>query len=212
MHQVRTDAPKRNFSQTVDLLIKFQNINPKKQEQKVDVFVVLPQGIGRKASVCALVGDALYTDAKEFCDHTIVQDEFKALAGNAKALKRLARTYDYFLAQADIMPAIATTFGRFLGPKGKMPNPKAGAVVPAKGSTKPVVEKLQKTVRFIAKGTELAVRGPVGKEAMGDDAIAENVITVYNALVTVLPEHERNIKQVLLKLTMSKAVIVGGKK
>ncbi|MBI5798125.1 hypothetical protein HZA98_04445 [Candidatus Woesearchaeota archaeon] len=212
IQQLKKDSPKRNFAQSYDFLVKLQNFDPKKNENKVDVFISLPHTLGRKLSVCGLVGGTLYNDAKANCDHTIGQDEFKSLAGNGKELKKLARKYDFFIAQADIMGSIASTFGRYLGPKGRMPNPKAGAIVPLKGSTKPIVEKLQKTVRLAIKNNEMAVRCPIGKDSMKDDEVAENILAAYNGLVQGLPQHEQNVKSVLLKLTMSKAVVLGGKK
>ncbi len=212
IQQLKKDSPKRNFSQSFDFLIKLQNFDPKKNENKVDVFVSLPHSLGRKQTVCALVGGTLFNDAKANCDHAIGQEEFRNIAGNGKELKKLARKYDFFIAQADIMGSIATTFGRYLGPKGRMPNPKAGAIVPPKGSIKPIVEKLQKTVRLAIKNNEMAVRCSIGKDTMNDDEVTENVLTAYNALVQVLPQHEQNVKSVFLKLTMSKAVVLGGKK
>jgi len=212
IQQLKKDSPKRNFSQSYDFLVKLQNFDPKKNENKVDVFVSLPHSLGRKLSVCGLVGGALYADAKEYCDHAIGQEAFKTIAGNGKELKKLARKYDFFLAQADIMGPIASTFGRYLGPKGRMPNPKAGAIIPPKGSIKAVVEKLQKTVRLAIKNNEMAVRCPIGKDSMTDEEIAENILAAYTALVQALPQHEQNIKSILLKFTMSKAVAIGDKK
>lgn len=211
--ELKKEENKKKFVQSFDFQIKLQNIDVKKQENKVDVFVELPNGRGRKVSVCALVGGTLYNDAKANCDRTIVQDEFKAMAGNTKELKKLARSYDFFIAQADIMGQIAGTFGRFLGPKGRMPNPKAGCVIPPKGNIKPVIEKLQKMIRLIVKNNELCVRSAVGTESMEDEKVAENIITAYNLLVQTLPQHEQNIKSISLKLTMSKPInIWGGKK
>ncbi len=204
--------PKKKFTQSIDFQVRLQNIDLKKNENKVDIFVSLPNTIGRKITVCGLVGGALYNDAKSFCDKVIAQEEFKNIAGNGKELKKLARAYDYFIAQADIMGPIATTFGRFLGPKGRMPNPKAGAIVPPKGTTKPIVEKLQKTIRLIAKNNEMAVRSPIGKENMTDEEIVDNIAIAYTALVNALPQHEQNVKSVQLKMTMSKPIVVGGKK
>jgi ribosomal protein L1 len=47
---------------------------------------------------------------------------------------------------------------------------------------------------------------------MDDEKVAENVVAAYNALVHSLPMHEQNIKNVSLKLTMSKPLSIGGKK
>jgi ribosomal protein L1 len=93
-----------------------------------------------------------------------------------------------------------------------MPNPKAGCIVPPKGSTKLIVEKLQKTIRLVAKNNEPAVRCAIGKESMKDEEIAENFMAAYTVLINSLPMHDQNIKNVSLKLTMSRPVIVGDKK
>jgi len=153
----------------------------------------------------------LYNDAKENCDRAIGQEEFKSFADNKKEVKKLVREYDFFIAQADAMGAVATSFGKYLGPLGKMPSPKAGCVIPPKGSTKPVYERLQKTVKLMIKG-EMSVKCAVGKEDMKDEDVADNVLAVFTAFANGLPQHDKNIKDVLLKLTMSKAVAIGGKK
>jgi len=93
-----------------------------------------------------------------------------------------------------------------------MPNPKGGCIVPPKGAIKPIVDKLQKTVRLIVKNNEPAVRCAIGKESMKDEQIADNFMAAYTALVNSLPMHDQNVKNVSLKLTMSKPIIVGGKK
>ncbi|MDP3918328.1 MAG: hypothetical protein Q8Q35_00285 [Nanoarchaeota archaeon] len=209
--ELRQSAKKRNFSQTVDLLISLHNLDLKKQENKVEVFATLPKSRGKKIKVCALVGGALFSDAKENADLAIIQEDFPAIAGNKKEMKKLAREYDFFIAQADVMPAIATSFGRFLGPKGKMPSPKAGAILSPKGSVKVVVDKLQKTVKLSVK-TELDVKCPVGKESMSDDDIAENILAARMALVNALPQHEQNVKHTFIKFSMSKGIKIGGKK
>ncbi len=202
---------KRNFSQTFDLQISLHNLDLKKQESKVDVFVTFPHTRGKKVTVCGLVGGSLLNDAKANCDHVVSDEDFNSFKGKKKEIKNLVRGYDFFIAQADIMPKVATVFGRFLGPVGKMPNPKAGAIVPPKGSTKPVVAKLQKTVRLSVK-SELGVKCPVGKEDMKNEEIADNILAAYNTFVNALPQHEQNVKQVRLKLSMSKAFVIGGKK
>ena len=206
--QIRSQAKKRNFSQTFDLQIRIRDLDLKKPEAKIEVYAPLAHSRGRAVKVCALVGGALYNDAKENCDRAIGQDEFKSFVENKKDVKKLVREYDFFIAQADAMGAIATSFGKYLGPLGKMPSPKAGGVIPPKGSIKPIYERLQKTVKLQIKGEKCAV----GVEAMKDEEIADNVLAVYSAFTNALPQHEMQVKDVLLKLTMSQAVKIGGSK
>ena len=125
---------KRKFNQTVDLIIVLKNLNLKKPEDQVDFFHQLHFSIGKKIKLCALVGSELSGQAKELFDTVISIDDFPKYAKDKKGLKKLAKGHDYFVAQATIMPQVATTFGSVLGPVGKMPNPKAGCVVPPSAS------------------------------------------------------------------------------
>ena len=132
---------------------------------------------------------------------------FDKYAKDKKLTKKLAGEYDFFVAQATIMPKVAASFGRIFGPKGKMPNPKAGCILPPNGNVKAVVDKLQKTVRVAAK-TMPAIQCVVGNEEMKEEEVIENILAVYHALVKVLPNEDQNIKAVLLKKTMGKPVKV----
>ena len=125
----------------------------------------------------------------------------------------MAIDYDFFVAQANIMPQIATVFGKVLGPRGKMPNPKSGAIVPPNlAALKPVYEKLQNTVKVATKN-EAVVKCCVGMEDSNDEDIADNVTAVYNNIIPMLPQEEASIKSVVLKLTMGKPfkINAGGK-
>lgn len=203
--KVRESTPKRKFNQSFDLSINLKEINLKNPEEKLDVFVVLPKGIGKKRKICALVDNSLHTEAKTVFDRVILKDDFQNL--NPKEVKKIAQECDYFIGQANIMPDIAKTFGKILGVRGKMPNPKSGAIVPPKIVLKPVYEKFQNIVRIITKN-EATVKCAVGVESMSDEDVAENVLAVYNAAVHALPQAAANIKRVLLKLTMGNPVKV----
>ena len=102
---------------------------------------------------------------------------------------------------------IATVFGRFLGPKGKMPNPKIGSILPPNANVKPLIDKLRKTVNLATKN-EPTIKCSVGKEDM-DEGVIDNILTVYNSVIQKLPNEKQNIKSVLLKLTMGPAFVIG---
>lgn len=207
LEKLRKEAKKRNFVQSVDFSIVLKDVDLKNPENKIDEFLVLPNGIGKDVKVCALVDKELSTQAKEVCDKVILKDEFSKYAGKKKEIKKLANDYDYFIAQATVMTDVAATFGKVFGPKGKMPNPKAGCVVPPKADLKPLVERLKKTVRIQAK-KQPVISTIVGKENMDNEKLAENIKTVYDFVVKKLPRGEQQIKKKYVKLTMSKPVVI----
>lgn len=210
-HNVKKNSPKRKFTQSYELIITLKGLNMKNPDNHVDIFVQLPHGTGKPKKVCALVGAELKELANKEMDHAILADEFSKFDGKKKEVKKLANSYDYFVAQANMMAKVAKTFGRVFGPRGRMPNPKAGCVVPPNANLKVVAEKLRKTVRAMAK-VQPVIQVPVGTEAMSDDEIIANVQHVYSQVLTKLPQEENNVKEVFLKKTMGPASRVGGKK
>ena len=202
-------SEKRNFRQSFDLIINLKGLDLKKQEHQIDTFVTLPHARGKKVKVCALVGAELESQAKGIFDSVILSDNFEKYK-DKKELRKVANSFDFFVAQANMMPKIATTFGRVFGPRGKMPNPKSGAVVPPNANLKPLYEKFQRTIRANAKSAPL-IQCPIGTEDMGVNDIAENALTVYNSLVQVLPNENHNIGDIYVKLTMGKPIKVGEK-
>lgn len=204
LKKARAESKQRNFQQTVEIVINLQNLDLKKPEQQVDFFATLPQPLGSKVKVAGFVGSELKSDADKELDAAISVDDFKKYEDKKQA-KKLASEYDYFIAQANLMPKVAASFGKILGTRGKMPNPKAGCVVPGNANLAQLYERLQSTVRVKAKQLPV-VQCKVGREDMKDEAIAANVLTIYHQLVSALPNHENNIKRIMLKLTMGKVV------
>jgi large subunit ribosomal protein L1 len=204
--KLTAEAKKRNFTQSVDVIFSLQNLDIKKTDQQVDFFGNVPHTMGKPVKICALVGPELKEEATKVCDKVITQSEFANYADKKKA-KELANEFDYFLAQANIMGAIATTFGKIFGPRGKMPNPKAGCIVPPKGTLQPVYDKLQKTIRVQAK-TQLQVQCKVGTQETAEEKLAENIVTLHGQLANQLPNHEQNIRATYVKFTMSKPMKV----
>lgn len=207
--KVKTESTKRKFKQTYDFIINLKNLDLKNTSQQVDFFVTLPYPRGKEMKVCALVGPELADEARKYCHKTITQSEFEKYQKDKTAAKKLAEEYDWFIAQANIMAKVAQTFGSILGPRGKMPNPKAGCIVPPKANLAPLVEKLQKTVGVKAKDKNSPViHLPAGREDMPDEQVLENLHTLYDQIIHHLPGEHNNIKSVYLKLTMGNPVKV----
>ncbi len=194
--------PQRKFSQSYDLIINLKNIVTK--QTPVDIFVTMHYPKGRKVKVAAFVKHQFVEEAKKHFDLVLEEVDF-AKYKDKKEAKKLAEGYDYFVSEASLMPKVAAAFGRVFGPKGKMPNPKLGCVVPPNANFEPLIKKLNNTIRMVArKATNLQCI--VGKESQPEEEVVDNILTVYQMVKKNLPQEEQNIKGALLKLTMSKAV------
>lgn len=205
--RLKADSLKRKFRQNLEVIFTLQELDLKKSEEQIEFFATLPYTRGKPAKICALIGPELKEEATKVCDMVILQQEFPLYATDKKKTKKLAQEYDFFIAQANIMAQIASTFGKVFGPRGKMPNPKAGCVVSPKAALKPHYDKLQKIVKVSAK-TQLHVQCRIGNEEENNLQLAENIEALYNQLIQHLPNHDKNIKATYIKLTMSKPVRV----
>lgn len=203
---LKKESPKRNFVQSVDVIINLKNINLKNPEEKVDFFLHLPHDV-RDSKICAFVGAELLDQAKKYCDFVIHIDEFDKYKNNKSLLRKLAKSYDFFIAQANIMPKVASVFGRVLGVRGKMPNPKIGGIIPPKGDLKNIKDKFNKTVRIRAKDNPV-IHVKIGKENYEDEILAENLHSLIEQVVHHLPKEKNNIKSIYIKTTMGKPLKV----
>jgi len=207
LKKVKESSKKRNFKQTFDFIINLRGLDLKKPENHVEVYANLHYSKGKPVKICAFVGPELKEEAKKVCDTTISVDDFDKYQKDKKLAKKLAQEHAFFIAQATVMPKLAQVFGKILGTRGKMPNPKAGCVVPPKAALQPLYDRLQKTAVIKAK-TQPVIKCSVGIEDQNEDEVIDNIITVYNSLIHKLPSEQNNIKNMLLKLTMGKPVEV----
>lgn len=201
---------KKKFTQTYELIINLRELDLKKPENHIEAWVKLPSGLGKEIKICAIVGPELAEQAKESCNTVITPDDFPKYVGDKKAIKKLAEKHDYFIAQANIMADIAKNFGRVLGPRGKMPNPKAGCVVPPNANLNTLSENLRRTVRIAAKA-QPSIKTAIGSEAMKPEDVAANCMAVYTTVARKLPNEQNNIKSVMIKKTMSPPALVSEK-
>lgn len=192
---------KRGFSQSYDLLISLKDLNLKDPKDQVEFFATVPHNVGKKRKVCALVGPEMIDEANKTADLALEQSQFERM--QKKELRKIAGNYEYFVGQANIMPKIAASFGRVLGPRGKMPNPKAGCIVPPKAPLQPLLERLQKTVKVSVKKSP-NIQVLIGTQGMKPEQVTENITSLYNQIIQNLPKEENNVRAVYLKVTMSK--------
>jgi len=186
---------KRKFNQSVDLIVNLMKFDIKKEN--VNVVVTIPNAIKEK-SVCA------FLEKKSSLVDTVTRLEFDSYK-DKKKLKNLAKNYDFFISTAKLMPAVATNFGRILGPFGKMPSPQLGIMMDdSENSIKNMLGKMNNIVKIKTK--EPSIKLTIGKEEMDDEKIAQNILIVYNAILNALPRKMEQMKNVMIKFTMTKPV------
>ena len=198
---------KRNFSQSFEVIVNFKDIDLKKPANLFDIFFTLPNITPKQKKVCAFVDTDMVDEAKASCDGFVTLDDFQKYAKDKKLTKQLTKDYDFFIAQENVMPKVATTFGRVLGPRGQMPNPKAGAIFSAKTPLKPIVEKFRHTIRTRLLNVPL-LQCFVGTESMSDEDVANNASQLMERIVHELPGDVANVRSVYIKTTMGKPVKV----
>lgn len=205
---VKEQSPKRNFKQTIDLIINFKGLDLKKPDNQLDFYLQLHFPRGKKVKVCGFVGGEVMDEAKAVLDGVVDVEEFPKYQANKAMTKKLGSQYDVFISLATIMPKVAATFGRVLGPKQKMPNPKAGCVVPPNpAAIRPLYDKLQKQIKVSVKTSPLFQCG-VGTEDMNEEEMVENMLSIFTQVLHHLPDEKNNIKSVFLKTTMGPPIQV----
>lgn len=189
---------KRKFDQTVDLIVNLQKFDVKRTS--VNLFANLPNKVKEKKI-------AGFFESKNENVDTITFPEFKKY-GDKQELKKLVKKFDFFISQASLMPKVATTFGKVLGPAGKMPSPQLGILMDVnEKAVAELKEKINKSVKIRVK--EASVKLAIGKESMKDEEIIENVLSVYERLLKELPREKENVKNIEIKFTMTKPIKIG---
>jgi large subunit ribosomal protein L1 len=191
------DAKKVNFDQTVDLIINLKEFDVRRQA--FSLFIQVPNKIKDKKIAGFFEKDSKIIDS--------IKKETFAKYKDKKEIRRLIKSYDYFIANAKLMPAVATSLGRALGPAGKMPNPQLGILPNEEDKTiEEVVKKINSTVKIKIK--EPSIKVSIGKQSMNDEGIMQNALFVYKAVLEALPRKIDNVKNIQIKFTMSKPVRV----
>ena len=190
----------RKFLQSAEIAISMRGIDFTKSENRLNLDVVLPRGKGGKAPKIAVIADdATCNNAKKAgAELTILPNEIP----NYTAKERITDLADNYmlLAQPNLMGNVAKSLGQYLGPRGKLPRPIVGDVVP-------LMARTRNSVRIASKGKYLpAAHAFIGTENMSADELGENADSVFEAVKAKVGEGA--IKNVYVKLTMSAPVKV----
>jgi large subunit ribosomal protein L1 len=188
------------FDETVEVHVKL-GIDAKKSDQNVRSTVALPHGTGRSVRVLAIakgekVKEAADAGADIAAGEEIIQE---ILDGRSD--------FDAVVATPDVMGAVGSKLGRVLGPKGMLPNPKAGTVGPNIGDL--IREIKAGRIEFRNDKTGV-VHGPVGKASFTPEKIAENVRAFIKAVEGAKPEASKGtyLRSVYITTTMGPSIKV----
>lgn len=198
--EVRKKSKQRNFNQSIDLAINLRDIDMKKPENRLNEELMLPNGRGEDIKIAVIGGGELALQAKKVADKVITEEELEGFGKDKKAAKRIANNYDFFIAQADLMPLIGKTLGPVLGPRGKMPKP-----IPINAPIAPIVKRFKKTVRIRTKEKPI-IHVAVGVEKMNDENLVENIEAILRLVERRLERGIANIKSVYIKTTMGPSI------
>lgn len=186
---------KRNFNETVELQIGLKNYDPQR-DKRFAGSIRLPNTPKPRMTVCVL-GDEVHCDqakALEVDFRTV--DDLKKLNKDKKLVKKLAKSYDFFLASEVVIKQIPRLLGPGLNKAGKFPTP-----VSHSENMKEKIEEVRATIKFQLKKV-LCMGAAVGHVAMTEDQLVANTMMSVNFLVSLLKKNWQNVKSLYIKSTM----------
>jgi large subunit ribosomal protein L1 len=190
------------FDATVEVHLH-TGLDPRQADQQVRDVVVLPNGLGKTVRVLVFAQGEGATLAQE--------GGADVVADTDEVITRIQggwTDFDVAIATPDMMGKVGR-LGRVLGPRGLMPNPKAGTVVPAEELPRVIREAKAGRVEFrLDKSANLHV--PIGKVSFGADELYENFTALMDAVRKARPTGSKGnyIHRVTVTSTMGPGVRV----
>ena len=187
------------FDASVDVSFRL-NIDPRKAEQNIRGAIVLPNGTGKTRKVVVLCRGAKQNEATEAGADFV---------GEAELIQKISGgwfDFDVIVATPDMMGQLGK-LGRVLGPKGLMPNPKTGTVTMDVAKAVKEIKAGKVEYRPDKVGN---IQMPIGKVSFGAEKLAQNLKTVYDALLKARPSTIKGtyVKNVSVASTMGPGVKV----
>ena len=189
---------KAKFDETIEIHLRL-GVDSRHADQQVRGAVVLPNGTGKKVRVLV------------FAKGDKVQEALDAgaeYAGGAEYAEKIQKEnwfeFDVVIATPDMMPVLGR-LGRVLGPKGLMPNPKAGTVTP--DVARAVNEAKAGKIEYRLDKTNI-IHCPIGKASFGPEKLAENFNTLVGAVIKAKPAAAKGqyIKSCVIASTMGPGI------
>ena len=195
---------KAKFDETVELHVRL-GVDSRHADQQVRGAVVLPHGTGKNVRVIAICkGDA----AKA------AEEAGAMMVGDADLIAKIQNEgfvdFDVLVTTPDMMGQVGR-LGKILGPRGLMPNPKAGTVTPDIG--KAVTEAKAGKIEYRLDKQNI-IHVPVGKASFGPEKLGDNLRVVMDAIVKAKPAAAKGqyIKSATVATTMGPGIKLNGAK
>lgn len=195
----KDQSKETKFTQSVEVMISLKEVDPKKTDLNINEIVYLPHPTEKQAKIAFIGSGDMAVRAKN-AKATLVMDpsQLENYGGSKRDAKKLARSYDFFLADTALMPRVGKVLGQALGPKGKIPTP-----VPPNSPIEAMINRMRTAVRVRSRGS-LGVMAKVGDSKLTEPELAENIVAVVNSVAKKLPNGDRNIRTIMVKTTMGK--------
>ncbi len=190
------------FNSSVDIDIRL-GVDPRKPNQMVRGTSALPHGTGRELRVLALVNADREDEAKEAgADYYGLDEYLKKIEGGWTDI-------DVIITTPDVMPKLGR-LGRVLGPRGLMPNPKAGTVTTDVGQA--VKEVKAGKIDFKVDKTGI-IHTSIGRVSFAPEQIVENAIEILQTVAKLKPSNAKGtyMKSITLSSTMSPGITIDPK-
>jgi len=190
----------RKFQQSIELILVFKDIDVKKGFA-INETIQLPKKMSKSASVCIIAAGDLGIQAKNAkADRVMNEAELIQLGKNKRESRKVINKYDFFLADTKLMPTVGKVLGQLLGPRGKMPTP-----IPFNAPVESLLERFRTSIGVKVKGS-LSLSCKIGEESMEDADLAANASAVAAIIEKKLPNGDKNIRKIMIKTTMGKAI------
>ena len=193
---IKTSTAK--FDETVELHVKL-GVDSRHADQQVRGAVVLPNGTGKNVRVLAICKGANEELAKEAGADFVGAEDM-----TQKIQQENWMDFDVLITTPDCMGLVGR-LGRILGPRGLMPNPKAGTVTP--DIAKAVKEAKAGKIEYRLDKTNI-IHCPIGKVSFGAEKLGENFDTLMESIVKAKPAAAKGqyIRSVAIVSTMGPSV------
>ena len=193
---VKTGTAK--FDETVELHVKL-GVDGRHADQQVRGAIVLPNGTGKSVRVLAICKPEKEEDAKAAGADYVGGEEMVQ-----KIQSENWMDFDVLITTPDMMGLVGR-LGRLLGPRGLMPNPKAGTVTPDIG--KAVSEAKAGKIEYRLDKTNI-IHCPIGKASFGAEKLQENFETLMTAIVRAKPAAAKGqyIRSCVIATTMGPGI------